>query len=101
MKTNPFATLRLFRLSLVLLCLALPLRADQFGLFTYQVVAGAAVEISDYPEDAVGPVVIPAGIAGKPVTSIAGHAFSGCSGLTSVTIPSSVTKHRRSSLCRW
>jgi hypothetical protein len=59
-------------------------------LSTYQVV-DATVEISDYPENAVGPVVIPAEIAGKPVTSIEDGAFLDCTGLTSVTIPSSVT----------
>ena len=42
-----------------------------------------------------GNIVIPESITYKgskyPVTSIGGSAFSGCSGLTSVTIPNSVT----------
>ncbi|MES2704970.1 MAG: leucine-rich repeat domain-containing protein [Verrucomicrobiota bacterium] len=39
-----------------------------------------------YPGGRTGPYTIPAG-----VTSIAGHAFSGCTGLTGVTIPAGVT----------
>jgi hypothetical protein len=88
---NPSATLRAFWPGLLLLlCGSLPLRADQFGLFTYQVDHGR-VTITDYPDNATGPVTIPAQIAGKPVSSIGGFAFRACTGLTSVTIPSSVT----------
>ena len=36
-------------------------------------------------------VVIPSIYNGKPITSIGSSAFSGCTGLTSITIPSSVT----------
>ena len=92
MKANPSGSLRALWLGLLLLCFSLPLRAEQFGLFTYRVDnGGTTVTITDYPDNATGPVVIPAEIAGKPVTSIGRSAFSGCTGLTSVTIPSSVT----------
>ena len=85
-------TLRRLWLSLALLFLAAaPLRADQFELFTYQIVGGTTIEITDYPESATGAVVIPAEIVGKPVTSIGYQAFYNCWRLTSVTIPSSVT----------
>jgi hypothetical protein len=64
--------------------------ANQFGDFTYTD-NGMAITITDYPTTARGDVVIPTMILGKPVISIANSAFSYCSALTSVTIPSSVT----------
>ncbi len=91
MKTNPSATLGAFWLGLLLLSCSLPLRAEQSGLFTYEVVNGSTVTVTAYPSNATGPVEIPAEIAGKPVTIIGHSAFSGCTGLTRVTIPSSVT----------
>ena len=47
-----------------------------------------SVAISPKPNSAV---TIPSTLGGKPVTSIGSFAFSGCSGLTSVTIGNSVT----------
>jgi len=92
MKTNHRSPLLAFWLGLLLLCSsARPLRADVFGLFTYQVVGGTQVRITDYPENAVGAVTIPAQIVGLPVTSIGGYSFDYLNQLTSVTIPSSVT----------
>ena len=41
--------------------------------------------------DPIGAVTIPSTLGGKPVTSIGEAAFSGCTNLTSVTIPDSVT----------
>ena len=84
--------------SLALLCLiTTTTRAGQFGLFTYEVV-GNTIEITDYQDDGTGHVDIPLEIEGKPVTAIEGTgagmtrqgAFQG-SGITSVSIPDSVT----------
>ena len=41
-------------------------------------------------------IIIPSSYNGLPVTTISDHAFSGCSGLTSITIPDSVTSIGRS-----
>ena len=51
---------------------------------------GTYAVVSDCDEDAVS-VNIPAEVDGLPVTSIGNSAFSGCTGLTSITIPDSVT----------
>ena len=63
--------------------------ADQFGDFTYTD-DGTSITITDYPESAIGAVVIPATIAGKPVTAIGVLAFLNCGEITSVSIPPSV-----------
>ena len=65
------------------------LPADQFGLFTYEIIGPSAV-ITDYPDSEPGHLDIPAEIEGIPVTEIAGSAFDNC-GFTSVTIPATVT----------
>ena len=51
------------------ICSALAGHAAQFGDFTY-VEYDTTIEITGYPEDATGDVVIPSEIVGKPVTSI-------------------------------
>jgi hypothetical protein len=47
------------------------------------------VVISGYTGETVS-VAIPAAIGGRPVAGIGDRAFSGCTGLASVTIPASV-----------
>ena len=65
--------------------------AEQFGLFTYRVINGNEVEITDYSIAERGSVDIPEFINSMLVTSIGDEAFLGCRDLTSITIPSSVT----------
>ena len=51
---------------------------------------GNGKEVAVDPEP-VGDLAIPDEICGYPVTGIGDHAFAGCEGLTSITIPSNVT----------
>ena len=63
--------------------------------WTYTIENGEAfVGPSSYraiPTSTSGAIIIPSTLSGYPVTHICYRAFSGCSGLTSVTIPDSVT----------
>ena len=75
-------------LALVLPNMAFALQAGDF----YYSVYGGTVTITGYtcPD---GPAVIPATIDNMPVTGIAGYpGFTGCDGLTSLTIPDSVAR---------
>ena len=74
----------------ILCCLVNIVVADTFGNFTYTD-NGTSITITDYPPYAVGDVVIPQTINGKPVVAIGQSAFETCYGVTSVTIPPSVT----------
>ncbi len=57
---------------------------------TYEVFDGEAT-ITDCSTSISGAYTIPSTLGGYPVTSIGYRAFSGCTGLTSITLPDSVT----------
>lgn len=71
--------------------MVLQLPAQTFGLFSYSETS-TSITITGYSRLASGPVVIPASIAGKPVTRIQFSAFRDRLGITSVTVPPSVTQ---------
>ncbi|MES2657014.1 MAG: leucine-rich repeat protein [Verrucomicrobiota bacterium] len=82
-------TASVLRQFFAVLCLAASASADVLGDFTYTD-SGTSITITDYPESAIGAVVVPASIAGKPVTTIGGLAFLNCTNITSVSLPASV-----------
>ena len=67
------------------------LDASKFLTFTPND-AGNGYIVSDCDTAATGELVIPATYNGKPVTGIGSGAFSYCTGLTSITIPDSVSR---------
>jgi hypothetical protein len=76
--------------SVILFWSVTTMSAEQFGLFTYEVIGGS-VTITDYPGDEVGEVEIPVKIGGTPVTTIGDSAFRQCSGMTEITLPPGIT----------
>ena len=67
-------------------------KAEEFGAWEYRLINdGAEVEITGYKNTLNGDLQIPDSIDGKPVTSIGYSAFYGCSGLTSLELPSGLT----------
>ena|GEM_PF-4694918 len=65
--------------------------ADTSGNFNYTD-NGTSITITGYVNAPTGALDIPPSINGKPVTSIGSYAYMSSSGLTSVTIPGSVTR---------
>lgn len=93
LKYPPLMRGGLLRLATLLVLLGswMNVRAAQFGDFTYTDY-GSYLVITDYPTSATGAVAVPATINGKPVKRIGSGAFSYCSSLTAVTLPSSITQ---------
>jgi len=54
----------------ILIQLVSSVHADQFGHFTYTVIEGSTIEITDYPTNETGDVIVPEEIVGMPVTSV-------------------------------
>ena len=79
-----------WKLAAFLFCIVHTASAATFENFTY-IVSGGSVTITDYPDEAIGEVVIPATIDSKTVVAIKENAFDYCTTVTSVTIPAGVT----------
>ncbi|MEG1869101.1 MAG: leucine-rich repeat domain-containing protein, partial [Clostridiales bacterium] len=75
--------------SAFLMLYAMPVAAGTIGDLTYEIKNGG-VEITKCPYSATGIMNIPENIEGYPVTSIGYRAFYGCTGLTTISIPSGV-----------
>lgn len=63
----------------------------KYGSYSYSILKDGTVEITGYDESGGTSAVIPSEIDGRKVTSIGWGAFQDCNGLTSVTIPNSIS----------
>ncbi len=82
-------------LSVVMICCALPFNtftasALTSGYLTYTITDNE-VSITDCDTSISGELIIPDSLDGYPVIKIGANSFSDCTGLTSITIPDSVT----------
>lgn len=93
MQKRVICVLLILTMTLGMLPLALPVKAASVNGLTYEIVDGQ-VTIMDCTDSVSGKLIIPDTIEGYPVTVIGIDAFSRCTGLTSVTIPNSVTRIR-------
>ncbi len=74
---------------LIVLPMSLQASAATEGYYTYEITNGEAT-ITDVDEAISGDIVIPSELGGCPVTIIGEYSFSGCSNITSITIPNNV-----------
>ena len=74
----------------ILLCCSSQVQAAQSGDFTYTVTNGQA-QITGYT-GAGGVVTIPSTLGGTPVARISEQAFENCTGLSSISIPQSISQ---------
>ena len=72
------------KFQLILLCIAF-VPSIVFADPLTSKVEGETVAVVDCDESVSGEIVIPSSYKGKPITSIGGSAFYGCSSLKSVT----------------
>lgn len=81
----------LLSLAIALSCMGMFASAAGEGYLTLRVYDGFAV-VTSCLSTAIGEIDIPATYNGVEVTQIANSAFSGCTRITKITIPSSITK---------
>lgn len=65
--------------------------SDVLNYLTYNVYEGRGVYITDCDTSIFGDIVIPEKIDGQPVIAICNSAFKDCSGITSISLPESIS----------